>query len=380
MSRQAFLIASLLAFSLLAAAPLPAAPGDGSAAAAAPEAGAGQAMDDGMDAEAGEPLSPVQKKDLERRLSEARRRLAEAERQVAELEARLSEAGVRKVDVLKAITSKPRLGVLLETDPDPEVDAKGVLVRGVSPGGPAAEAGLQAGDILTRLNGTPLYPGGGEAAVKKIGALLEGMKEGDAVQVEYLRGKEKRSATVKIRPLAPQSWNFDFEDLEIPELGDLPEVPGKEIRIPKVRVVLEDRLPGDWYDLELAPVNPGLGKYFGASEGLLVVNAPEGNGLKVESGDILLKIGGRKPSTPAQAFRILRSYEPGEKFALEILRERKPLEIQVAVPPESPSRKEKGFRWEERGERPGRRPKPPVAAVAPAPPQPPAPPAPGPRT
>lgn len=377
MSPAPLLPATLLALSLLVPVSPWAVPGEGGAAVAAPEASVLEARGDGAEGDPGEPLSPEQKKDLERRLSEARQRLKEAQRQVAELESRLHEVRSRKAEILKSISSKPRLGVLLETDPDPEVDAKGVLVRGVSPGGPAAEAGLQAGDILTHVNGTPLFPGGGEAAVKKIGALLDGLKEGDAVKVEYLRGKELRSASVRVRRLAPQSWTFDLEDLEIPEIPDIPDVPGEEIRIPKVRVVVEDRLPGDWYDVELAPVNPALGRYFGASEGLLVVNAPEGNGLKVQAGDVILKIGGRKASTPAQAFRILRSYEPGERFGLELLRDRKPLEVQVTVPEAAPSRKEKGFRWEERGERPVRGLRPPVAAAAPAHPEPPPPPRPG---
>ncbi len=380
MSPARLLPAAFLALSLMVPAFPWAAPGEEGAFVAGPGTGSLEAQTGREEEGPADPLPPAERKELEQRLAEARQRVKEAARQVAELEARLGEAEARKTAVWKSITSKPRLGVLLETDPDPEVDAKGVLVRGVSPGGPAAEAGLQAGDILTHVNGTPLFPGGGEAAVKKIAAVLEGTKEGDAVKVDFLRGKDQRSLSVRVRRLAPQSWAFDLEDLEIPDIPEIPAIPGGEIRIPKVRVIVEDRLPEDWYDVELTPLNPALGRYFGASEGLLVVNAPENNGLKVQAGDVILKIGGRKPSTPAQAFRILRSYEPGEKFSLALLRDRKPLEVQVAVPEGPPSRKEKGFRWEEREVRPARGVRPPVAAVAPTPPEPPAPPPPGPRT
>lgn len=364
---------TLLAFSLLVPAFSLAAPVEGNASMADSETEGFEALL--KDLQEAEALPPAQRKDLERRLAEARLRLEEAKRQVVELEARLHEAAGQRSELWKSIASKPRLGVLLETDPDPEVDVRGVLVRGVSPGGPAAEAGLQAGDILTHLDGKPLFPGGGEAAVKKIAALLEGRKEGEEVRVDFLRGKVRRSATVRVRPLTPPSWSLDLQDLDLPDFPEPPEVPGKTIRIPKVRVIVEDRLPGDWYDVELAPLNPVLGRYFGTSEGLLVVNAPESNGLQVQAGDVIRKIGGRTPSTPAQAFRILRSYEPGERFVLELLRDRKPLEVEVTVPEPSSPRKEKGLRWEDRKTPSLRGARAPVAAAA-APPQAPAPPRP----
>lgn len=379
MSGKSLFPATLLALLLAAPASFQAAPAE---EAALPAPSSGEALEASAgDSGPGEPLSPSQKKEMERRLSEARRRLKEAEREVAEIQRRLGEKDSKQVEVFRMATSRPRLGVLLETDPDPEVDGKGVLVRGVSPGGPAAEAGIRAGDILTHLNGQPLFPGGGEAAVKKIGRLLEGVEEGDAVNVAYLRGKANGVVTVRVRRLNPEALSLDLEeieDLDLPEIPDLPELSEREIRVPKVRVLVEEKMPGDWYDVELAPLNAGLGKYFGASEGLLVVNAPPENGLKVQAGDVLLKIGGRKPASPSQAFRILRSYEGGEKFPLEILRDRKALQIEVTVPEGGPSRREKGFRWEERRERPAKGVMPPVAAVAPpAPPPAPAPPSPG---
>lgn len=73
-------------------------------------------------------------------------------------------------------------------------------------------------------------------------------------------------------------------------------------------------------DLELAPMNPGLGQYFGINAGVLVVRAPEGTTLNLQSGDVVTRIDGRRVSTPSQLFRVLRSYESGEQFRIEIMR------------------------------------------------------------
>jgi len=76
-------------------------------------------------------------------------------------------------------------------------------------------------------------------------------------------------------------------------------------------------------DLELAPLNPDLGQYFGASSGVLVVSAPKDSELGLKGGDVVLAVDGRKPASPSQLLRILRSYERGEKFKIEVLRKQK---------------------------------------------------------
>ena len=76
-------------------------------------------------------------------------------------------------------------------------------------------------------------------------------------------------------------------------------------------------------DLELAPLNPDLGQYFGASDGVLVISAPPDSALGLKGGDVVLAVDGRKPAGPSHLLRILRSYETGENFKLDILRNHK---------------------------------------------------------
>ena len=74
--------------------------------------------------------------------------------------------------------------------------------------------------------------------------------------------------------------------------------------------------------LELAPLNPDLGQYFGAEVGVLVISSADTT-LGLKGGDVVLSVDGRKAGGPGQLMRILRSYEPGETFKVDILRNRR---------------------------------------------------------
>jgi len=87
--------------------------------------------------------------------------------------------------------SKPRR-VSLGTIPDFTRESGGVLLSGVMPGSPAANAGLEKGDILISL---------GEMEIDNLGDLSAALKShqpGDEVQVAVLRGEETITKSVKL--------------------------------------------------------------------------------------------------------------------------------------------------------------------------------------
>ena len=57
--------------------------------------------------------------------------------------------------------------------------------------------------------------------------------------------------------------------------------------------------------------------------GVLVISSPGQQRSASRAGDVVLAVDGRKPEGPGHLLRILRSYEPGESFKLDILRNRK---------------------------------------------------------
>ena len=105
-----------------------------------------------------------------------------------------------------------------------------------------------------------------------------------------------------------------------------------------------------WGDLEVVSLNPDLGEYFGTKEGVLVVKAPADSSLPLKGGDVILSIGGRKPTSPSHAMRILRSYEPGETVALDIMRKQKRVTVSWKVPERGERRLRHGHEHEDQSQ------------------------------
>jgi putative serine protease PepD len=73
---------------------------------------------------------------------------------------------------------------------------EGLYVKAVTPGGPAAMAGLQAEDVITSINGQPA------TSNIQLQELALTKKPGDTVSVEYSRNGHttKTSVTLGTRP------------------------------------------------------------------------------------------------------------------------------------------------------------------------------------
>jgi S1-C subfamily serine protease len=289
---------------------------------------------------------------LEKQLQAAREQLDRSAREVAELSRQLY--GGSEGDVMRFVQGRPPGSMLGVNVGGGASRDEGVEVVGVSPGGPAEQAGLKAGDVLVAVDGQALRRTGDRGPNAQLVEFMRGVEPGRAVKVDYLRDGQRRSASVTAAPAEPPMMRALRERLAGP-LAEGLAMPGLESLLGNER---------GFRSLELVPLTPKLGQYFGTERGLLVVRAANAPGLPLEEGDVLQTIDGRTPENPGHAFRILRSYEPGEKVKLGVVRERKPLTLEATVPAASALR--------EGGERrsPPARPAPP-APVAPS--QPPAP-------
>ena len=286
----------------------------------------------------------------------------------------------RKIYVLEG---RPRLGLVLKTDADEKQDTKGATVEAVTPGGPADEAGIKAGDVITRFNGQSLAgpakgaEEGDSAPAARLIDMAGKMKEGDKVTLDFLRGAESKKVTLTPRVMGPRVYRFrgdhgEMEDFDVPEPPDMPEMEEMLRHVPEVEKWAWIGRSAEWLDMEMAPMNPELGEYFGTKEGILVIQAPKDSPLHVKGGDVILKIGDRDPKSPSQVMRILASYEPGETVNLQVLRKQKRESLSFKVP----ERPAPGWRTDAPAP-----PAPPSPSKPPAPaPAPPAPPAPVGRT
>ena len=238
--------------------------------------------------------------------------------------------------------NRGRIGVVVKTDGDAETDKIGAKIEGVTPGGPAAKAGLKAGDIITTFNGTSLAgvkPGDEDASGPgtKLVELAHQLEPGDTVRIQYRRGGDTKQVTLVAEDLGGA---FSFMMPRMPDI--MPHIEHEMVE-PRFGFCFGD----SWCDLDLVTLNPDLGEYFGAKEGVLVVKAPADSGLALKAGDVILSIGGRKPTSPSHAMRILRSYETGESVTIDILRKQKRTTIAWKVP----EREERRFRRQRAPER-----------------------------
>jgi len=253
-----------------------------------------------------------QEADRQRQLEEAQRQLEEAAREVARLSAEISGPLVR--ELRRIHVGSPNRAMLGVNIGRAEPGTRGVRVRSVSPGGPAAEAGVVSGDLIIALNDRELGTGRD---------LVDGMRElkpGERVKLGLLRGKDRKDVYVVVR--AMDEWPL-LGAHGLPAPG-APGMPG--------RPHLPHFLLGPWGDAEFVEVTPGLGRYFGTDTGLLVVRVPDAAGGELAEGDVILSIGGRTPQDAGHALRILASYQPGETVQLEIMRDRKRSKVELRIP------------------------------------------------
>jgi len=291
------------------------------------------------------------------RLDEARARLDKAARDVAELSTRLGRDALDGTEIRTIRIDGDRRAVL-GVQIDDAGDKAGARVLHVSPGGPAEEAGLRDGDIIISLDGKTLA--GGDNAGRALVDQMRGVKPDQKLKVRVIRAGKNKDFVVVARPMMFENRMFR---VQMPEMAGPMGAVGVMGAMPGFHE-FRGMFPGEFGGMELASLTPKLGAYFGTNDGVLVVQAPKDALFKLEDGDVIQSIDGRKPDDGAHAMRILRSYGSGEKLNLNVLRQRKPVTLTITMP-ERPEFGGENFHFEG-----------PMTAP-PIPPMPPAPPAPG---
>lgn len=278
----------------------------------------------------------AQRREMQQKVRDLERQMRELQREMARLEpeARRAEAAARgaQVRAVQLFGSRGRLGLYVATGKNAATDSIGAVLASVSPSGPADQAGLKAGDIITTFNGERLagrYPAAGEREsepARKLVDFAQELEEGDTVRVDYRRGKEMHRATIVAKRLGSEGFSFGFTT----------PMPDVRVNVQPMAEALA-RLPmiawsSSWLDLELVALNPELGDYFGTTDGLLVIRAPTDSELQLKGGDVIISVDARPASSQAQLMRILRSYEAGEDVKLDIMRQKRRTTLTVKIP------------------------------------------------
>ena len=269
------------------------------------------------------------------------------------------------------VQRRARLGVSVNFLPQ-DTDTLGAVINGVTPNGPAARAGLRTGDIITAINGNPLVvpglrtPRNQSAPGIRLRELSSQLDPGDTVVVQFRRADVRRIVTLVAGDEPAMAWvspEGEFAPVtpepawEGPEpAGALPEgyritvrtdstgaTRTDDMRVPRERTPMPPGmamplLDGPLAQLELAPLNSELGRYFGTTEGILVIRSPRDSRLNLQGGDVILTVDGRAPDGPAHLLRMLRSYNASEVVRFEVVRMRKREVVRGVIGPEAARR------------------------------------------
>jgi len=309
-------------------------------------------------------------------LAAARAELQRAAKRVAELSRAHEHANARAramvEERMQHVERRPIVGVVLAPDAQ-----AGVKIAGVTPQSPAAKGGLKSGDRLISINGAPILGQEARQRVDNARRLLANVDVKTPVKLGYAR--DGRSAVVSVVPKLDQhifvwsgdegDFKFDFDDEDFARA--LPAGVAPQIRNEIIRIGPDGKCKGEdcrfralteafrWNGLNLATVDPQLGRYFGTDNGVLVLSAGE-DLAGLQAGDVIRKVDGKPVSNPREAMAALRAKPADSKVSVEYLRDRRSAIAQVKVPKATP------FRM----------PAPPAPPAPPAEPSPPSPPTP----
>lgn len=274
-------------------------------------------------------------------LRDAQRQLAELSKRVAELSAELGGNDAR-IQMFRYLGDPDRavIGVILG-----EGGKDGVMIAGVTPGGPADKAGLRAGDFITAARGATL---GGDQPVLALREALKDLKEGDQVAISYRREGKLASAQVRA------DRQGSVEMLSGPNMRTLmirpPEFSGTEqlppnfdqhveaiveravgAGSPRVQIMAFSGMSG----LRLASLNKGLGRYFGADAGALVLEVDSASYQGLQSGDVILEVNGQAVKDPRDVMREIGKQAPEGLVEFKLQRDRVPQWVKVTLPEKS---------------------------------------------
>jgi serine protease Do len=113
---------------------------------------------------------------------------------------------------------------------------RGVLVTSVTEGGPAAKAGLKAGDVITAVDGN---------AIERIADLMRELNRKGEGEVTIQVIRDKSSRTFKLTPERGSSFEFGPEINIAPQVGQLalPRIAIPAIHIPAMQKIVLPAMP-----------------------------------------------------------------------------------------------------------------------------------------
>jgi serine protease Do len=200
---------------------------------------------------------------------------------------------------------------------------KGALVEEVQKETPAEKAGLQKGDIITKVGDKKID------SPSDLSGAIHAKKPNDEVEITYLRAGKEKKTKVKLGeskgPEGMHNFNFDMPDMHFGE---------GQFNFEH----LQPRLHGLQDKIMLYQGRPK----FGAT----IQDTEEGNGVKVleveadspsaksglQKDDVITEVNGKAVKNVAEAREALRTKNEQNLWTVKVLRAGKPVTVEVKIP------------------------------------------------
>ena len=175
-------------------------------------------------------------------------------------------------------------------------DRRGAVVREVERGGPAAKAGLRAGDVVVEYNGRKVEND------KNLVDMVVVTKPGTSVPVKVIRDKQPKTLTVTVAELTLAA----AEAPETTASSDLTSSFGLQLEDLTPTLARRLQLPNDTTGAIVSGVRP---RGPAARQG-------------ITEGDVIIKVGTREVGTADEAARELERVAPGRSVGIYVLRQK----------------------------------------------------------
>lgn len=277
------------------------------------------------------------------KLADLQTRMSDLAQRMAELSVKIGDRASASALAYLADGKRGMLGIAVDPDDD------GMHVDAVTPGGPAERAGLKAGDVITTINGKHLS--------WDDESLLNGLSDlppGKPVRMSVLRDGKTLQFHVTPERFQAADWQALARTAQAAAQQSVAKVNSPEFREQIQRSVeeamkqtakaradiaayrgkgftLKGRWFAPWWGLNLAPLNPELGHYFGTDAGALVLSADAQSYPGLESGDVITAVDGHAVARPEDVMRGLQASPAGSTAHLKVLRHGKQVALSLKV-------------------------------------------------
>lgn len=163
------------------------------------------------------------------------------------------QLGITGTDVLNHINRQKDQGKEIDLGTN-----DGVYVNSVSEDGNGAEAGLEEGDVITKVDGKPIVK------MSELQEMINAKRPGDKITLTYLRNKKKIEKTITLKNAQGNTKPIEQADID---------VLGAQFR-PVTKTMMEQL--NITYGLEVIKVNSGALKDAGINRGFIIQRVNEG--------------------------------------------------------------------------------------------------------